>query len=88
MELAPVQVIHGTDRRDYNLGGKTVREAIALLNQEVYGGQLSGLTWLLNGERPEDVMGGSDATLTSGDKLTFLARGGDKGSLVEIRSTE
>ena len=80
-QLVPVQVVHGTDRREYNLGGKTVRQARDLLNREVYGGSLAGLTWLLNGERPEDVMGGADAILKAGDTLTFLARGGDKGSL-------
>ena len=79
MELRPVLVIHGTDRREYNLGGKTVHQAIELLNNEVYGGALRGLTWLLNGQSPEDTISGGSTTLNTGDSLTFLARGGDKG---------
>lgn len=76
-----VTVVHGTDRKSYALVGMSVREAIQLLNNEIYNGLLTGLTWLLNGQTERELtgLGGDSIELRPGDELSFLSRGGDKG---------
>jgi hypothetical protein len=79
LQIRSVEVIHGSDAQEYNLGGKTVAEAIEVLNNEIYDGTLAGLVVLLNGERLEDAIDGEDTMLETNDTLTFMSRGGDKG---------
>ena len=80
-DLQSVTVVHGTDRKNYALVGMSVREAIQLLNNEIYNGLLTGLTWLLDGrsERELSGLGGAEIVLQAGNELSFLSRGGDKG---------
>jgi hypothetical protein len=74
-----VIVVHGTDRKRYALVGKTVKQAIEMLDGEVYNGLLSGLSWLVNGTGLRDLLGGEGYILQMDDELSFLGRGGDKG---------
>lgn len=79
MNPETVTVIHGTDRKQYAITGKTVGEAVRLLDTEVYGGSLAGLAWLVNGRASNELLGGENYILVGGDNLSFLTRGGDKG---------
>ena len=74
-----VTVVNGSEVNDYNLGGKTVARARQELDDLVFGGSLRGLSVLLNGRPLSEAVAGEQTVLRSGDTLTFLARGGDKG---------
>jgi hypothetical protein len=76
MEPKVVKIVHGSDTYKFPLVGYSIDEAIDVLDDEKFGGELAGLSYLLNGESD----GVSDGTLLQeGDELKFMAKAGDKG---------
>ncbi len=79
LEATTVTVVFGSETETYNLGGRTVDGARSMLDELIFGGQLSGLVVLLNGLRLEDAIRGAETVLRENDVLTFMARAGRKG---------